>query len=421
MLHRLANVVGIFVICMSVAAARGEDVTSPRQVKVLPIFFVPKGEQAPTPEQSQKLMRHLEWSQSRYAELLPARITFVIAEQKPRAYRSDRDLNAYRAMGEEFGPQVVIELLESLKVNRYTCPYILLVVMMNPKDDFPIGGGRPLNGGLNTGGGLIVLSSFALDQVPNFQSTLQHELGHSFGLPHVDVYGYDMSSNASFMSYNLSHRTSGFTPSLTPGEMISEDLRGLALNKRVFPMLVFDPKRDIPSGYSISKKIVPLGPMKLAGQPDAVQISTQSGEEFESKVSNCVQGQIVPSQKTGQITFDASKMWCSSETKSGWVSLEIHFPTEVELTKVAIHSQHSGEYHAAAAARIAVGLKNKRFRDVVKEPLKDVDAIVDFPKTKGRVWQFDFQAGPSRFVVLRGLRFFSGEDELFPPLVPYQP
>ncbi len=124
---------------------------------------------------------------------------------------------------------------------------------------------------------------------------------------------------------------------------------------------------------------------------------------------------------TGQVTFDGSKMWSSAETQSGWVSLEVRFPLEVELTKVGIHSQHSGEYHAAIATRIAVQGTNNTFREVVAAPLKSIDTTVALNKTKGRVWQFDFRAGPSKMIVLRGLRFFSGENELFPPLVPYQP
>ncbi len=421
MTSRFVRVLAVVGVLSTTALGQDQDVAPPMHVKVLSIFLVPRGETEQTSQQSEKLIRHLEWSQTRYSELLPGKNTFAIAERQATVIKSDRDLTSFRALGEDFGPRVVEELLAHLKFNRYTCPYVLLTVMMNPKDDFPVGGGRPLNGGFNTGGGLIVLSSFALDQVPNFQSTLQHELGHSFGLPHVDVYGYDMKSNASFMSYNQAHRTSSFNASQSPGAIIPEDLRGLALNKRVFPKLVFDPKRDIPPDYPIAKRIIPLGPMKLEGQPAGIEVTTSSGETFGSKVSNCAQGEILPNLKTGQVTFDGRKMWSSGETKTGWVSLEIRFPVEVELTKIGIHSQHSGEYHAAIATRIAVQGKTSTFREVVAAPLKSTDATVALKKTKGCIWQFDFQAGPSKMVVLRGLRFFSGDNELFPPLVPYQP
>ena len=42
-------------------------------------------------------------------------------------------------------------------------------------------------------------------------------------------------------------------------------------------------------------------------------------------------------------------------------------------------------------------------------------------KTKGKVWLLEFQAGESGIVVIRGLRFFSGDEELLPPLVPLKP
>jgi len=396
-----------------------QDVVPPHDVKVLAVFFVPTDENAPTDNQSQRLMRHLDWCRTRYRQLLGDQVTFPVAEQKPRVYRSARPLGFYRIQPEASAPQVASELLTDLKYNRYNCPYVLLAVMMNPKDDFPSGGGRPLNGGYNTGGGIIVLSSFALDHSPNFQSTLQHELGHAFGLAHVDVYGYDMQSNASIMSYNPRHHTNGFKPSPTPGKLIPEDLRGLALNTRVFPKLRFDPAKDVPRGYSIAPRIVPLGPMQIPGQPGSVQVTTDSGEEYGSKAANIIRGPIIPSTKVGKITFDAKSMWQSAKAANGWVSLQVAFPYEVELTRVAIHSQHSGEYHAAQAVRVAARRADGHFRQIHQAELKSVDEMETLPQpTTSREWRFSFRAAKTGCVVLRGLRFFSGEDELFPPLIP---
>ncbi len=421
MINRLSIVWPILAVWLTVGVVRAQDPVPPRSVKVLPIFFVPKGQPGPTDEQAKKLLRHLDWSQSRYRDLLGNQCTFAIAEGKPHVYQAERELAFYRAEPEGGAPQMVGEMLRDLNINRYNCPYVLLLLVMNPKDDFPVGGGRPLNGGVNTGGGVIQLSSFALDRIPNFQSTLQHELGHAFGLPHVDAYGYDMASNDSIMAYNRKHHTKEFTPSETPGKLIAEDLRALALNQRVFPKLRFDPTKDMPSGYSLAGRIVPLGPMKIPGLPDGIKVTTDSGEEFNSKVSNIVQGQILPSKKIGAVTYDAKAMWHSAKSTTGWVSVKITFPYEVELTRLAVHSQHSGDYHAAQAVRVSVQDSERRFQAVAKAGLKSIDEMVNLPKTKGRVWQFEFQAGESGFVVLRGLQFFFGDDELFPPLVPYQP
>jgi hypothetical protein len=238
----------------------------------------------------------------------------------------------------------------------------------------------------------------------------------------VDVYGYDMESSDSIMSYNPKHLTRGFTPSKTPGKMIPEDIWGLSLNRRAFPKLKFDPKKDVPEGYSLAAQLVPLGPMTIPGQPDGVKVTTNAGEILDSKVANIVQGQIRPSEKMGAVTCDGATMWHSAITATGWVAVEVTFPYEVELTRLGVHSQHSGEYHAARAVRISVREAGRKFRSVAKADLKSVDDMVKFPKTKGRVWQFEFQAGePGGCVVLRGLQFFAGDDELFPPLVPYQP
>ena len=116
-------------------------------------------------------------------------------------------------------------------------------------------------------------------------------------------------------------------------------------------------------------------------------------------------------------TFCPTMMWQSNPASSGWASVEITFPFEVKLTQVAVHSRHGGKYHAAEALRV-VAKRDGGFRDVVAKPLASTDATVSLPRTKARAWRFLFQADQSRSVVIRGLRFFSGGDEIFPALVP---
>lgn len=422
MSRRLVVGWSILAVALSAGSIRAQEATLPRSIKVLPVFFVPKGEAAPTDEQSQKLKKHLEWSQKRYKELLRDQDTFAIAEDKPRVYRSGRPLAFFREQKDGALPHLADELLTEWKLTRYTCPYVMLVVVMNPKNEFPVGGAQPLNGGINTGGGIIQMSTYAMDTLKNFQSTLEHELGHSFGLPHVDVYGYDMKTNESFMSYNLKHHTKDFAAAEEPGVLIPEDLRALALNKKVFPKLKFDPAKDVPTGYKMAERIIPLGPVQIPNHYPLPKFSTESGEEFNTKVANLARGPVIPNKKKdGKVTFDSGAMWQSGKSKTGWVSVEVTLPFEVELTHIGVHAQHSGEYHPARAVRVSVpGAKDKP-RQVALTALKSADDKVALTKTKARVWRFDFQTGESQAVTLRGLRFYSGTEELFPTQVPTQP
>lgn len=140
---------------------------------------------------------------------------------------------------------IIFELLTHYQLTRFSCHYVFCVLFVNSQNIIPEGGGCPINGGINQGGGFVHVSSMSLKQNEHFQCTLQHELGHSFGLPHVNAYGYDMSNNPSIMSYNPAHYTKGFEPSLMSGIFIPEDRRALALNKRVFAKFKYIPEKQL--------------------------------------------------------------------------------------------------------------------------------------------------------------------------------
>jgi hypothetical protein len=397
-----------------IMAATTEDCLAPKQVSVLPVFLVPKDEAPPTEDLKARLLRHLTWAQRRYAELLPGRKTFAIAPGGPVIVAGKFRGADYKDMPEGAAPQFVSEVLEALHLTRFNAPYSFFIVVMNTRNYNPGGGARTLNGGFNTGPGMVEMSSLGLDKSPNVQSTVQHELGHSFGLPHVDVYGYDMSTNASIMSYNPGHHTDGFNPSPTPGILIPEDIRGLALNQRAFPGLSFDPRRDVPAGYQMAP-VICLGPQIIPGQPPyEIKGTTPSGEAYGSSLSWMLRGVIKPSSATTAAnTFDPYTMWHSEKAPSGWVSCDLTFPVPVTLTRITVYSQHSGQCHKAEQARVWAGSK-KGFRQVGSTKLSSPDSAVEFPAAKAQVWRLELQAGPSGMVVLRGLRFFHGENEMFP-------
>ena len=212
-------------------------------------------------------MRHLTWCQTRYRELLFGMDTFAIASASPVFLRSRHDAATFRATKDQGADLAITELFGHDKVNRLNCPFIY-IVLFTGTGGWPAGGGRPINGGVNTGGGILVLAADNLTHSPNFQSTLQHELGHAFGLPHVDVYGYSMKTNASLMSYNPAHHTVGLVPGKPPGRFIPEDYRVLNMNHRAFPNLRLSESQYLSAGYQIARKPIFLGPMKITGQSD---------------------------------------------------------------------------------------------------------------------------------------------------------
>ncbi len=387
----------------------------PPQVQVRPVFVLPSDEAEPTAKQKRRLAGHLEWCHKRYSEMLRARDNFTLAAGPPLVHRSPSSLAELRAAPERGPPRLAGELLAATGTNRFNCPYVFVIVVMNPHDDFPGGGGRPLNGGYNTGGGIVILSSFALDTFPNVQSTLQHELGHAFGLPHVDVYGHDMKTSDSIMSYNPAHHTRGMRPSPHSGILIPEDVRGLAFNRRAFANLSFRPARDVPAGYLLAP-VVPLGPMTIDGQPSyKVDVTTASGEAFGTKVTNIVQNRIRPS-RGGK--FDPKSMWQSRPNPGGWAAIRVKFPIPVTLVSIGVHSQHSGIYNAADGVRVTALTRDGEAL-LAESALNATDAVVPLTQpATAQVWQIAFHAANNKEATIRGLRFFTRNGEIFPPPVP---
>ncbi|MEL7499649.1 MAG: hypothetical protein AAFN77_18745 [Planctomycetota bacterium] len=386
--------------------------TLPENISVLPVFVVPDGQKGPSNSEQRLLMRHLQWTQERYQEMLDGQSTFDI-EDKPMVFESKRTIKQFEDDGNAAN-LLVGELLDSLKVSRFSCKYVFLAVFVNRERNFPRGGGRPINGGYNTGGGIVVFSTEALHSV-NFQSSLQHELGHSFGLPHVNSYRYDMKRNESIMSYNPSHHTNKFSPSKTPGVLIPEDIRGFSFNDRVFKNLEFDEDRDVPRDY-VLKGVGHLPAMDLPGHP-LIKVETKDGEEFKSSVSNIVHSRILHSSEVG---YYEKTMWCSARQQDGVASVSLTFPTSISLDRIEVYSEHSGKSHRVTGVTVSTVDKNGNLSEVGRSKISEADDEVRFKESTSQEWKLDFRAGKSKMVVLRGLRFFKGEQEFFAPLVPYK-
>jgi hypothetical protein len=322
-------------------------------------------------------------------------------------------LAEYRAFENKVGPHIHAQHLNHLEVSRSNCPYVLLTVLYNPEDGFPSGRGGSMNGGFNTRRGTVLMSSHDFTKRPNAQSTIQHEPGHAFGLPHVDAYGYSLKGdNPSIVAYNPKHHTYRFRPSSQPGTLIPEDIRGLALNDRVFPNLEFDPEKHIPQGYEISPTIKSNSAGSYPRASDyKIEVTTDARAVSGTNIQNTINVRIDPSPGP-KISSDRRSM-SHSETVDGEAHVDLKFPFLVELLAMWIYSGHSGSYHPAMLASVLVPRDGSSYREVGNRKFRERDGHVTFDMTEARFCQVALTPSTSRKITFRGIRFYSGDTEIF--------
>jgi hypothetical protein len=395
-----------------------DDDDFPSRIRVLPLFFVPRGQRPPTSMQLSKLHRHVKLTQRRYREMLSGRDTFEIVGKRPRIVHYNSTLATLKKQVEkhQLSAYLLSQLFPKFKVNRFNCPYVFVVVVMNPQEAWPTASGRPINLGFNSGGGIATFSSIKLNAEKSlFQGSILHELGHAFGLMHVDSYGYDQRSNKSIMSYSKSNWWTNFRPPKDPSILIPEDIRALAMNKRVFPNLYFDRESDVPQGYLLRSKVVRLSfdPTIPGQKPYEIKLSTTSGEEAGTKVGNVVYAYVKENRKAGKgIGLVANNMWMSGKKDNGWIDIELEFPIAVRMNRIRVQSQCGGGNHPITGIRVEAN--NSGFFEVARRenPLGDEEDI-SFKQIKAKLWRLYFLPGDSKQVVIRGLAFYSSQGEFF--------
>lgn len=113
-------------------------------------------------------------------------------------------------------------------------------------------------------------------------------------------------------------------------------------------------------------------------------------------------------------------LWVSDEVPGhAWITLLIEFPQTESLTAIALHSQHGGSLNRAEALKVEYGGENG-FVEVLEQVIATPDAVVRFADTAARQWRLSIKPGASRQVTIRGLEFFKGDTQLYPPLYPYK-
>lgn len=244
------------------------------RVRVLPLFFLAADGHLADPSAAANLLsQHVRLAQDHYASLLGT--TFEL-EGPVAMHRSTQPTTRFTQVVEnsddDRAHRILGELLRARGEDRYGASVVFLTVFVGSGP--PIGGGgRSFNGAPGSGGGYLEMdvASLLRDEAYPFQSTLVHELGHAFGLTHVDCHGYPLYANESIMSYDRAHWSHGLIPSATPGRLMPQDYFALALNHRVFPDFVYDARvHGAVDAHAVQGCF--LGPMAqtigaLVGQP----------------------------------------------------------------------------------------------------------------------------------------------------------
>ncbi len=226
--------------------ARDDEPVEPRRSRVVGALFVARDVDRTALRVGAAIAlldRHLQLARERYRRWLEDD-TFALGDTV--VVEAERSIDHYA--GDGAWERVRDEVLASQADNADTslCTYVILFARGKPTPEDCFGSAGP-NHAEGSGAVIVELSSLFADAPYPFQSTLVHELGHAFGLPHVSAYGESMEQCESIMSYNPRHWTRGLSLPEPDATLLPEELLALGQNEVALPDFRFDPAKHNPS------------------------------------------------------------------------------------------------------------------------------------------------------------------------------
>ncbi|MEM6997236.1 MAG: hypothetical protein AAF721_42420 [Myxococcota bacterium] len=338
-------------------------------------------------------------------------------------------------------------VLDAAGCVQATCPFVFAISVVG--DPFFQGsvnreGGRKMNHGLNNAGGVAFFNyeagplgiSEATTNV-TFQSTLLHELGHAFGLPHIFAYcggscpdTHAASESPSIMSYNIDNQIRGCgypnrssapcaypgdaVVDALPGTLIAEDIRVLDHNDRGFPQLDWVIALD----GDVTYRGTAVENTDLGDHTTVDMTTPHQGDGSPPTVLIGDKGQSMLEFFEGENNL---RMWRSEWVgNNGWATVHVSLPDTLKLHRVDVYSGY------ASGSAMMTGARLRRGRTTVDERLFTGpvgNSHLSSPAgTLGSSFDIDVRAGGTGLVVVRAIRLFGEVDgeivEVYPSVEP---
>ncbi len=239
---------------VSLVRSRVGEPTGPARTVVRPVLFFPCDvpvDEGYVARASEHIAEHLAVAQARYRRWL---VTDTFPFVETIVVRSARTHLDYKK-GDAFW-DIFREICEALGDCDATSTTAYLTFFVRPpgfEDELWLGAGGPST----EGSGMALLDGRCIleDEPYPMQSTLVHELGHAFGLPHVDAWGEDLDACDSVMSYARRHHTVGPSTPDPDAQFLPEEFDLLGRNEVAFPNFAYDPAIHNPTGRPLRPRI----------------------------------------------------------------------------------------------------------------------------------------------------------------------